>query len=439
MTGERGDRLAVYLNTTLVGHLTNESDQVVGFEYDDGYVDRVDATPLSLSLPLTAEQHPAGRVAAFLWGLLPDNENTLDRIAIDAGTSARNVFGLLAHVGRDTAGALQILGLDVDPHGPGGIEWIDAGELAVRLAEVRRSAATGIPPQHDNGRWSLAGAHGKLALRYADGRWGIPYGAEPTTHILKPAVTGFAESDVNEAVLLTAARDLGLPAARTSVLRLPDETHVLVSQRYDRSRDGDTWTRVHQEDLCQALGVAPSQKYQSDGGPGIEAIGSLFRRLPPIQARGSAERFLDALAFSYAIASTDGHAKNYSLLLAAGSATLAPLYDVNSALPYTRPYGRRYDSVRKLHAAIRLGRTDAFTRVEAQDWGTVARQLDLDPERVIERVREILARTPDAVEAASSEVVNKAQLDATTRTAWTQILTNYQTHLHATASTDGAA
>ena len=276
MTAAGVDRLAVYLNTTLVGHLTDESDQVVGFAYDDAYIDRVDATPLSLSLPLTAELHPSARVTAFLWGLLPDNENTLDRIAIDAGTSARNVFRLLAYVGRDTAGALQILGLDVDPHEPGGIEWIDAEELAVRVAEVRRSAATGLPLKHDNGRWSLAGAQGKIALRYENGRWGIPYGAEPTTHILKPAVTGFAESDVNEAVLLTAARALGLPAARTSVLRLLDETHVLVSQRYDRSREGDTWTRVHQEDLCQALGVAPSQKYQSDGGPGIEAVGSLF-------------------------------------------------------------------------------------------------------------------------------------------------------------------
>ena len=439
MTAAGVDRLAVYLNTTLVGHLTDESDQVVGFAYDDAYIDRVDATPLSLSLPLTAELHPSARVTAFLWGLLPDNENTLDRIAIDAGTSARNVFRLLAYVGRDTAGALQILGLDVDPHEPGGIEWIDAEELAVRVAEVRRSAATGLPLKHDNGRWSLAGAQGKIALRYENGRWGIPYGAEPTTHILKPAVTGFAESDVNEAVLVTAARALGLPAARTSVLRLLDETHVLVSQRYDRSREGDTWTRVHQEDLCQALGVAPSQKYQSDGGPGIEAVGSLFRRLPPTQARGSAERFLDALAFNYAIASTDGHAKNYSLLLAAGNATLAPLYDVNSALPYTRPYGRRYDSARKLHGAFHIGRTDAFTRVEARDWGTVAKQLDLDPERVIGRVREILARTPEVVEAASNDVLSRAQLAATTGTTWTQILTDYHKDLHVTVTTHGAA
>ena len=332
---------------------------------------------------------------------------------------------MLAHVGRDTAGALQILRLDVDPNHPGSIEWIDAAELAVRVAEVRQSATSGLPIQHDNGRWSLAGAPGKLALRYENGQWGIPHGAEPTTHILKPAIPGFAKSDVTEAVLLTAARQLGLAAARTSVLRLPDESHVLVSQRYDRTRDGRTWTRVHQEDLCQALGVAPSRKYQSDGGPGIAAIGGLFRRLPPAQGRASAARFLDALAYSYAIASTDGHAKNYSLLLAAGNATLAPLYDVNSALPYTRPKGGRYDNVRKLHSAFHLGRTDAFTRVEAQDWEVVARQLDLEPEFAVDRVREILARTPGAVEAAAREVLATARLTDASAIDWTQILSDY--------------
>jgi len=54
MTTAGGDRLAVYLNTTLVGHLANESDQVVGFAYDAAYIDRVDATPLSTTRTCTS-------------------------------------------------------------------------------------------------------------------------------------------------------------------------------------------------------------------------------------------------------------------------------------------------------------------------------------------------------------------------------------------------
>ena len=37
--------------------------------------------------------------------------------------------------------------------------------------------------------------------------------------------------------------------------------------------------RVHQEDMCQALGLMPGAKYQQDGGPGIPDIVALIRRV----------------------------------------------------------------------------------------------------------------------------------------------------------------
>lgn len=47
--------------------------------------------------------------------------------------------------------------------------------------------------------FSLAGAQAKTALHLdtVTGQWGDPSGAIPTTHILKPAITGFDDHDLN--------------------------------------------------------------------------------------------------------------------------------------------------------------------------------------------------------------------------------------------------
>ncbi len=55
----------------------------------------------------------------------------------------------------------------------------------------------------------------------------------------------------------------------TAVVTFGDEVAIAV-ERYDRVRDETTgWiARVHQEDVCQALGIRPTLKYQAEGGPG---------------------------------------------------------------------------------------------------------------------------------------------------------------------------
>ena len=67
------------------------------------------------------------------------------------------------------------------------------------------------------GQFSLAGAQAKTALLFKDGRWGVPSGSTPTTHILKPAVAGLDDHDLNEHLCLDAARLAGLVAVRTNV------------------------------------------------------------------------------------------------------------------------------------------------------------------------------------------------------------------------------
>src|SRR5205814_1903999 len=112
---------------------------------------------------------------------------------------------------------------------------------------------------------------------------------------------------------------------------------VIVVERYDRQRTTDgAVARIHQEDLCQALGVMPTAKYQNEGGPTPEDIVALLRHnvSPAAAAAESVDRFAGMLAFNWIIGGTDAHAKNYSVLLHGPQVRLAPAYDVASALVY---------------------------------------------------------------------------------------------------------
>jgi serine/threonine protein kinase HipA of HipAB toxin-antitoxin module len=139
-----------------------------------------------------------------------------------------------------------------------------AGTWAQRLRELREDSTAWLGRSF-TGQFSLAGAQAKTALLCQDGRWGVTSGSTPATHILKPAVAGYDDHDLNEHLCLDAARRAKLVAVRTKVTRFGDESAVVVD-RYDRQIKGSEIVRVHQEDLCQALGVLPSGKYQNEGG-----------------------------------------------------------------------------------------------------------------------------------------------------------------------------
>ncbi len=206
---------------------------------------------------------------------------------------------------------------------------------------------------------------------------------------------GLDDHDLNEHLCLDAARRAGLTVARTRVVRFGSETAVVVD-RYDRRANGTDIVRIHQEDLCQALGVRPSLKYQNEGGPGTAAIVRLFREMMPAHiATDSVRRFADALIWNWLIAGTDAHAKNYSLLLAGDQVRLAPLYDVASALPYGT-------HERDLRFAMKLG-GDYRVSLYRNPWDTVADELGIDREELTARVDHLAAVTPDAFADAASE------------------------------------
>jgi serine/threonine-protein kinase HipA len=390
------DELVALLDGKVVGFVRRQKRTgKLLFAYEDNWRGSDEAYPLSLSMPLDAVEHGHGAIEPFLWGLLPDNEQVLDRWARRFQVSARNVFGLIANVGEDCAGAVQFVPADrldsVQSGADDRVDWLSEAEIARRLKTLREDHAAWRLPG-DTGQFSLAGAQPKTAFLFQNRKWGIPSGRLPTTHILKPPTGHFDGHAENEHICLSLAGNLGLPAAQSAVLRFEDEIAISV-ERYDRLRSGNRVIRVHQEDVCQALGVPPTRKYQNDGGPGVVQIAELLKTYSS-NPDEDVQTLADAIGFNWLIAGTDAHAKNYSLLLSSGSRVrLAPLYDVASLLPY-----KEYNP-RKAKLAMKIGGEYRLYDIGIRQWEKFARDVGADASGLIERLRQLAIRLPDEASA----------------------------------------
>src|SRR3546814_4538808 len=111
---------------------------------------------------------------------------------------------------------------------------------------------------------------------------------------------------------MRTAATLGLRVARSSVEQFGD-TRAVVVRRYDRiqSRTG-AWSRLHQEDTCQALGVRPSRKYESQGGPGAAVVERLINEHSRSEEHTSELQSL--MRISYAVFCLNKKTKNTALL-----------------------------------------------------------------------------------------------------------------------------
>jgi serine/threonine-protein kinase HipA len=383
----------------------------VSFVYDEKWRNAADAYPLSLSMPLTLGEHGNSKTDPFLRGLLPDNEKVLDQWGKKFQVSSRNAFGLIAGVGEDCAGAVQfvrperldaILGKQ-----PPEIEWLTPGDIAQRLRALREDHAAWRNPR-DTGQFSLAGAQPKTALLLEEGRWGIPSGRTPTTHILKPPTDDFDGHAKNEHFCLELGRAIGLPVANSEVRRFNDEIAIVI-ERYDRVHAGNVWQRVHQEDTCQALSIQPTRKYQSDGGPGVRDIVDLLKTFSskPGEDMGT---FLDAVYYNWLIAGTDAHAKNYALLIAsAGQVRLAPLYDIASILPYSDI------GIQKARSSMKIGDEYRLRNIRKYQWQKLAQGVGVDPDAVTARIVEIadavLENIPELTKRTKKEGLDHPLID----------------------------
>ena len=340
------------------------------------------AFALSLSMPRGLAEHGNAKIDPWLWGLLPDNDRVLEQWGRRFQVSARNAFGLIAHVGEDCAGAVQFAPPERLPslqrRSPADVQWLTVATIAERLRALRADHAAWRLPR-DTGQFSLAGAQPKTALLLLNGRWGLPAGRTPTTHILKPPTGEFDGHAENEHFCLELGRAVGLTVPNSSIMRFEDELAIVV-ERYDRLQIAGRFQRIHQEDMCQALALPPTRKYESEGGPGVRQIVELLRTFSS-SAEEDVAQFLDAVAFNWLIAGTDAHAKNFAVLLGGGGqARLAPVYDLASVLPY-----REFDPYR-VRLAMKLGGEYILRNIGLRQWQKLAKEVRMGEEDVLRRV-----------------------------------------------------
>lgn len=336
----RVQRLKLMMNGLPVGLLVKDPTGGLALEYLPEWLETPGARPISLSMPLRFQPYSGEQVFNYFDNLLPDNKAIRDRIQARFKASTSHPFDLLAAIGKDCVGALQIVPIDeplTDVRRISG-EILSDTQIAGLLANYR-SAPLGMAAETgDDFRISLAGAQEKTALLWHQDNWQRPSGPTPTTHILKLPIgivehsgMDLRDSCENEWLCLNIAHAFGLPVCRADIHHF-DEIKALVVERFDRRR-ADNWImRLPQEDFCQALGYSPNLKYESDGGPGVLAIMGLLQQSR--EARQDRAQFFKSLILFWLLAAIDGHAKNFSLFIEAeGRFRLTPLYDIISAYP----------------------------------------------------------------------------------------------------------
>lgn len=391
-------------------------------EYAPSWAASPHGRPLSLSLPFTPgnQPHRGEAVRTYFENLLPDSQLIRERLARRFQAGATDAFTLLADIGRDCVGALQILP-DATP--PEASTTINATPLTnAEVAQVLRNAVNPAPFNNNNNeddafRISIAGAQEKTALLWRKNQWHLPHGSTPTTHILKLplGLVGNMQFDMrdsveNEWLCSEILRAYGLPVAKTHPLQFED-MKVLAVERFDRewwqeAGGSQFLIRLPQEDMCQATGTPPHLKYESDGGPGMRAIMKLLAT--SIDPERDRRIFFQAQVLFWMLSATDGHAKNFSIFLRpGGSYELAPLYDVLSAHPVIGTGANMLSPFKaRMAMAVRTKNPHwKMNEILRRHWITVATEHGVlspageGPEAVI---NDLVGRTPDVVETVSA-------------------------------------
>jgi serine/threonine-protein kinase HipA len=329
--------LDVHFNAERIGSLSSRSDGGYRFAYSSETVERLGAgtTLLSTSLPVRRKPFSPERSRAFVEGLLPEGR-LRDRVAAGLGLDPADSFGLLAELGRDCPGSVVFLPMGTPfVSGAGRTLCLEAKEVedltAVSPRRLRDSATGGRL------RFVLAGIRHKLALAREGSRgpWALPAADWPSTHILRSESGDFPDQVPNEAFCMTIARQIGLPVAPFR-LEWFDGRPCLTVERSDREVVGREVRRVHQETLCQALGVPPSDDALASArmAPGFAECCGLLRA---VGRPGDTRVIVTAALCNYILGNGDAHARNFALRLDGGRSRLTPLRGIASTVVYDAP------------------------------------------------------------------------------------------------------
>lgn len=410
--------LGLWANGEYVGRWTITRGDTE-LQYDPGWVSSANGRPISLSLPFTLNNQPlkGDHVAHYFEGLLPDSDAIRKRVAARFKTGSTEAFDLLAAIGRDCVGALQLLPDGEEPSGVGQIDGVVVDEEAIErhlLEVVTPDRFAGAKDPDDDFRISLAGAQEKDAFLWWDGRWMKPRGATPTTHIFKLPLglvggrqADFSTSVDNEWLCLRLFKAYGLPTAEARIAAFGKQ-RVLVVERFDRtlSSDGTRLLRLVQEDFCQATGTSPLLKYENEGGPGLRQLFTLVQQ--SLDAESDLRTVMASQILFWMLRAPDGHAKNFSIQLQAGAAgrfRLTPMYDVMSAYPVLGDGPNQWAAQDLKLAMALLGKNRHYHmhNIQRRHFNSTARKVGFG-ENAEPLLNELVARTPEVVAQVQAQL-----------------------------------
>jgi len=416
-------KLNIWMNGIPVGYweTTRQGERL---RYFDDWLTDEQARPLSLSLPFLPGNAPyQGQIVTdYFDNLLPDNDAIRRRLAMRHQTGGIDPFQLLAKLGRDCVGAIQLLPEEETPSDVYEIrgEVLNTARIAQRLRNTTSAQALGQHDHDEDLRLSIAGAQEKTALLRHEGKWLLPHGSTPTTHIFKLplGLVGHMQADMrtsveNEWLCSKIVNAYGIPIARCEIEHF-EEQKTLVVERFDRtpSSDGSWIIRLPQEDMCQATGASPLRKYQSDGGPGIAQIMELL--LGSDHAEQDLRRFFKTQLIFWVLAATDGHGKNFSIAhLARGRYRATPIYDVLSAHPVIGKGKNQIPPQKaKLAMAVR-GSTNYYLieKIQRRHWIAQAQQVGLGAAAAEQLIEEIIGSTEAVITDVSRLLPDNFPMD----------------------------
>ncbi len=412
----RARSLAVWMNGERVGTWSLPTRGPQQFTYAESWLQSSQFRPLSLSLPagLGSSALSGNAVESWFDNLLPDNDAIRRRAQARFQAASTSAFDLLAAIGRDCAGAVQLLPPD---QVPSGIDRIEARPLSNEEIGQRLRAVTAMPapgslgPEADELRLSVAGAQEKTAFLLHEHQWCLPLGSTPTTHLFKLPMGVIGEGQIdfstsvdNEWLCGRLLRAYGLPMASTEMARFDGE-RCLIVQRFDRRlhSSGTYWLRLPTEDCCQATSTPAANKYENNGGPGMAAIAAL---LAQSSERSDLTRFFKAQVLFWMLRAIDGHAKNFSLFLnPRGRFQLTPLYDVLSAWPVIGGSSGQWPQQKLRMAMAWFGEKGRYTKpleITGRRMLLTAKRLGLGDAQ--STLNELIAQTPTAIAAVQAQL-----------------------------------
>lgn len=388
--------LEVLLRGDVVADLIQAQKGALSLAYRPDARERIDA--ISLALPVRAEPFTDSECRGVLDWLLPEKQvraNIAQRIHADEA----DTFALLAHYGRECGGAVQFIEPGGTTEQPS-ITWLNEDELARRIDDLATNPFLSL--DEDDIELSLGGVQEKALVVIENDRVGLPRHGAISTHIVKPDISDRIKSVLAEYFATRLAIALGVSAAHVS-LRSIGSRLVLFVKRFDRFVDerGEL-RREHHETCAQALDIAPANKYQVRGGPGIGTIASLLRSDSADVVR-DLQKLTQLVVYNTLIGNADAHIGNFGLMhYANGTTRLSPAYDL---LPYEAVLGSPPKGY-----AMQLGGSYEFGNLTSERMEVLGTELGVAPRGVVTAWQRLGERLPDAARGLAETIANEHEL-----------------------------